>query len=541
MHKTLQWYVFREMGKTFALTAVGLSIILSMGGGALQILQVEGASAIQILKIMLVVIPTMTTLSLPVAALFSAAMTFGRLSADNELTACRACGVNILWLMMPCVAMSLVVCLFTFYFSNYVIPSFVQQLDSLLRKDIQRIVENQLRGNGSLGLQQRFRLHVDHVDEVVPENASPDVGYLHFTGGAFVQSEKDRPTVVATARKVLVRFDKSASPATITAAMTGIRGYDIERQQFYAVESETYGPIQPPISIPLKPKWLNLSKLLYYEDHTEELPDIQNIVRGCRRKIQQYFFHQYVVNAITGPQHEALLKDEHREYRIRVEGGGIDRREDPVLLHGQVRILENERGHQREYRGEHASLHIVSGKTESAAPRVEIEIYGNVTIVDSSQPDVPLEFPRKELTPIVVPESVLKDAEAVPDKTILDVSIPGRWGSPVDHAREALRRERVYYKHRIISTIHSRAALSVSVFVVVILGATLGIIARGGHVMTAFGISFAPSLLVTIVITMGRQMVESGTSVIFGLSVIWGILVVMAAIDVLLLFKFVRR
>lgn len=198
MQRTLQWYVFREMGKTFVLTAVGLSIILSMGGGALQILQVEGASAVQILKIMLVVIPMMTTLSLPVAALFSAAMTFGRLSADNELTACRACGVNILWLMMPCVAMSLVVCVFTFYFSNYVIPGFIQQMEALLRKDIQRIVETQLRGDGTLGVQQKFRLHVDRVSEVAPDDAAPEIGYLHFTGGAFVQSEGGRPVNVAT-------------------------------------------------------------------------------------------------------------------------------------------------------------------------------------------------------------------------------------------------------------------------------------------------------------------------------------------------------
>lgn len=539
MQRTLQWYVFREMGKTFVLTAVGLSIILSMGGGALQILQVEGASAVQILKIMLVVIPMMTTLSLPVAALFSAAMTFGRLSADNELTACRACGVNILWLMMPCVAMSLVVCVFTFYFSNYVIPGFIQQMEALLRKDIQRIVETQLRGDGTLGVQQKFRLHVDRVSEVAPDDAAPEIGYLHFTGGAFVQSEGGRPVNVATARKVLVRFDKSASPATVTAAMTGVRSYDLERQQFYALESETVGPIQPPLSFPLKPKWLDLGQLIYFKEHTEELPDIQNILRGTRRKIQQFFFHQLVRDGLVHAPHEVILKDERREFRIRADL--IGEKEDPVRLRDNVRIVAFDGTHRREYRADQGSLRLVPGKSDAAPPRVEIEVSGNVTVIDSLQPDAPLEYPRRDLPHIDVPEQVLAAEAAVPDATVLDVSIPGRWGSPVDHAREALRRERAYYKNRIIGTLHSRAALSLSVFVVVILGATLGIIAKGGHVMTAFGISFAPSLLVTIVITTGRQIVESGTTVILGLAVIWGILVIMAAVDVLLLFKFVRR
>jgi hypothetical protein len=140
-----------------------------------------------------------------------------------------------------------------------------------------------------------------------------------------------------------------------------------------------------------------------------------------------------------------------------------------------------------------------------------------------------------------VPVNVLEAEAAVADASILDVSVPGRWGSPVDHAREALRRERSYFKYRIIGILHSRAALSLSVFVVVILGATLGIIARGGHVMTAFGVSFAPSLLVTTVIAMGRQVAENENTVFIGLAIIWGILVVMAAVDALLLFKFVRR
>lgn len=539
MYRTLQWYVLREMGKTFALTAIGLSIVLSMGGGALRILQVEGASAVQILKIMLVVIPTMTTLSLPVAALFSAAMTFGRLSADNELTACRACGVNILWLMMPCVLMSVVVCLFTFYFSNYVIPGFVHQLDALLRKDIQRIVESQLRGSGTLGLQQKFRLHVDRVHEVAPENPSPDVGYLNFTGGAFVQSERGRPAIVATARNVLVRFEKSVAPATVTASMTGVRSYDLERQQFYAIESETFGPIQPPISIPLKPKWLNLNELIYYRDHTEELPDIKNLLSACRRRIQQFYFHKSVLDGLLNEPREVVLRDEHREYRIRA--GGIERKEDPVRLRGNVSVVETEGEWRREYRGEQAALRLVDGKTETAPPRVEIEVFGNVTVVDSRQPEMPLEFPRRDLTPVDVPAGVLKAEAAIPDAIILDVTVPGQWGSPVDHAREALRRERSYFKYRIIGILHSRAALSLSVLVVVILGATLGIIARGGHVMTAFGVSFAPSLLVTTVIAMGRQVAENENTVFIGLAIIWGILVVMALVDALLLFKFVRR
>lgn len=539
MFRLLQWYVFREMSKTFLLTAAGLTILLSMGGGITKILQVEGASAVQMLKIMLVVVPSALTMSLPVAALFAAAMTFGRLSADNELNACRAVGVNVLWLLAPCVLMSLLVAAVTFYFSNFVIPGFFKRLDTLVRKDVQRIAERELRGRGSLGLQQKYRLHVDYVQEVPPPDPEPDAGYLHMVRGAFVQMERGSPVVVATARQIITRFSHSDSPTSVSAKLRGVRSYDLRRGQFIAVSEETLGPMQPPLTFPLKPKWLDLRELLYYREHTEDLPDVRNLLQGVRRKIRRHYFFQDLIRGLT-EQYVVRLADERRRYEIRASRVQLARKEDQVRL-ADAQIVETAGPHRRHIKAKNASITITDRGRADQAPQIEIALFGGVSILDSQQPDQPVGFDSLDLAPVRMPQEVIQREAAVSDALILDVSRPLHLGPQVDFAREGLRRERTYLKYRIIGILHSRTALSLSVFVVVIFGAALGIVLRGGHVMTAFGISFAPSLFIIATIAMGRHVAENEATAAAGLTIIWGALAVMLLADALTLWKLVRR
>ena len=116
---TLLTYIFREMGKSFVLTAVGLMGVLGLGGGVLNMIELEGATAIQLLKIMALILPVSAALTLPIAALYAATVTYGRLSADNEFVACRSGGINIHLLLLPTLVISLVSAACSFFFINF--------------------------------------------------------------------------------------------------------------------------------------------------------------------------------------------------------------------------------------------------------------------------------------------------------------------------------------------------------------------------------------------------------------------------------------
>ena len=105
---TLQRYIFREMGKTFLLTVVALTAVLGLGGGVLNMIKLGEATPGQLLRLMGLVVPIAVALTLPIAALFSAAATYGRLSADNEFVACRSSGINMHTLFLPTVVLSVV-------------------------------------------------------------------------------------------------------------------------------------------------------------------------------------------------------------------------------------------------------------------------------------------------------------------------------------------------------------------------------------------------------------------------------------------------
>src|SRR5690349_12544578 len=106
MLKTLQFYVSRELIKTFLLAAVGLTLVFSLCGGVLNMIQAEVLTVIQVAQIFGFIVPLSLTLTLPVAALFACAMVYGRLAADNEFDACRASGVNIFRLLIPAMGLS---------------------------------------------------------------------------------------------------------------------------------------------------------------------------------------------------------------------------------------------------------------------------------------------------------------------------------------------------------------------------------------------------------------------------------------------------
>src|SRR5689334_163398 len=108
--KTLFWYIFKDLFRIFLMASAGLAGIMSFGG-LLRPLTEHGLDASQVSKMLMFFMPAMTTYSFPVAALFATTMVYGRLSADNELTACRAGGISYVSLTTPALVLGLLVSL----------------------------------------------------------------------------------------------------------------------------------------------------------------------------------------------------------------------------------------------------------------------------------------------------------------------------------------------------------------------------------------------------------------------------------------------
>ncbi len=113
--RTLHSYAARELLKTFLMTSVTLTVLVVMGGGVANLDRGDGAGALENQKIYQFLTPVAITLILPVASLFSAAITYGRMSADNEVLACSAAGINIHRLLLSAFWLGLFVTAFTYW------------------------------------------------------------------------------------------------------------------------------------------------------------------------------------------------------------------------------------------------------------------------------------------------------------------------------------------------------------------------------------------------------------------------------------------
>jgi len=82
----------------------------------------KGLPMLIVIELILTNLAYMVVLAIPMAILVSTLIAFGKFSEWNELTAVRAAGVNPIKLILPVLAISGMLFIFTFYFSNYILP-----------------------------------------------------------------------------------------------------------------------------------------------------------------------------------------------------------------------------------------------------------------------------------------------------------------------------------------------------------------------------------------------------------------------------------
>ena len=99
--------VFWELFKVFFLALVGITGILLMAGIVAEATQ-QGLGPAQILGAIPLLIPSTLPYTIPATTLFATCVVYGRLSADNEVLAIRASGINLWQIIFPGLCLGLI-------------------------------------------------------------------------------------------------------------------------------------------------------------------------------------------------------------------------------------------------------------------------------------------------------------------------------------------------------------------------------------------------------------------------------------------------
>ncbi|MBI4432753.1 MAG: LptF/LptG family permease [Candidatus Omnitrophica bacterium] len=109
--KIIHHHLLREFASQFFFALSTLLFVFLLGRGLVQLADLvfnKDVDPFLILKLLLVSLPFIMTFVIPMAVLIASLMTFGKLSADNEITALRAGGVSIVRATAPIVVLAVV-------------------------------------------------------------------------------------------------------------------------------------------------------------------------------------------------------------------------------------------------------------------------------------------------------------------------------------------------------------------------------------------------------------------------------------------------
>lgn len=550
---TLHGYFARELLKTFAMTATALTLLIVMGGGVANMFRSEGIGAQEMARIFIYLTPVAITLILPVAALFSATITYGRAANDNEILACSAAGINIHRLLLTPLLLGVLVTAFTFFSWNFLIPYLTGKIESITRRDLPSIVIGQfLRGKAlTYG---KYRIAAEQCETVRPSELSgaSEEGhtYLLLRGVSFIEIDSQELTRLGTAAETIIDFDTTRSTPRVTVELRKVRSYDASRHQYLESADQTLGPIDIPLPIRRKIKFETLPRLDAFRDDPMQIPEIQDLMHGMMREMMSYFLNESIREAMdrkTGTGEYRFVSPGH-EIKV-VALGFITDPDDGRVTLGDVTASVTHRdrpGLTDVYTAKRALVTLRSGLVRDR-PQVEIELFEEVSMRrEPPGPDDSLVRKPKEVLPRVdfhdQPDMYRRFSTFEASKgSLFDESFSLPLYEKQERGRQRIGERVQRYRSEVAGEIHFRRSYSLVTVAIVLLGAILGIIVRGGQVLTAFGISFVPLLIVIVASIVGRNLADRPAQMGASLMVMWGATAFMYAATGVVAFKILKR
>ena len=524
---TLHRYIFRELLKVFVLAVVALTLILSLGS-ILRPVQEYGVGPRQVIHLMGYFLPITLTFVLPMAALFAGTLVYGRFASDNELDACRASGISMVTLVYPGLALAIVVAIANLVLSFHVMPAFIHLAEKSLKADARKILFRniQRRGYYKLPPDEQYLIYADHT--------IPDKGRL--LGIVITEMKNYGIKKIITAERADINFrpHERFNEVQITAYNTYQIGPE-ETEGFSAKELSFTAEFGSLLGDDIKFK--NIDEMKKIQADLMRFDPVAKLAREIYAQFTVELLAEDIESKITRtPKRDemrlAAPEDANNFYKlhsgekfVEFTASGVAPAERKVELSGEVMVVESDAATKQPLctlRCARALLHI---EGDELAPTLTMDIY-NARVEGTG--DLRMRHIIRGLIP----------PKAVSDKfktgKILDDIDPELVSSALQKGpSQRLRGLQNRLKRRIQKTLvqikaemHSRLVFGIGCVSMILIGIGLGIIKKGGHLLSAFAASCVPATVLIVCIISGKQITENlGSQSASGIVLMWAGLV----------------
>jgi lipopolysaccharide export LptBFGC system permease protein LptF len=520
---TLQRYIFRELLKVFVLSAVALTVMMSLGS-VLRPIQQYGASPRQVIYLIGYFLPITLTFVLPMAALFSASLVYGRFASDNELDACRASGISLPTLVYPGFALAVVVAIANLILSFYVMPIFIQLAEKSLRSDVKQILYRNLQRKGFYEMppDERYRIYADVVDT-----------QKDMLGGLVVTELKNNKIrKVISADKAKLQFNPHERFNEIQIIAYNVFQISEEEGGFFfeklPVRSEFGSLIADDIKFKKvdEMKKIKLDLMRFYP--------IARLARDSYAQLTAELLAQEISKQLVAePNSTYKLYSAARIIEFDAENCFLPE-EKEIELAGPVTAKEYDTTDKRLIRtleAAKAKLYIVG---DELAPTLTMELYNPTYSYLNGEQGIAAV--RLRIRGLVLPQTISSKLNStdilssISDSSIN--SILDKGPSPRLKALTAgLHREINKTLIEIEAEMHSRLVFGIGCVLMIMIGIGLGIVFKDGHLLSAFGASSIPAAVLIICIIAGKNVTKNpGVGFNTGLVLMWSGLVFLFAL-----------
>jgi lipopolysaccharide export LptBFGC system permease protein LptF len=537
MSRTIFWYIFKDLVRVFLLASGALAGIMSFGG-LLRPLTHQGLDVEQVAKVLTFFGPAMTTYSFPIAALFATTVIYGRLGADNELTAIRAGGLSLVSLSVagPALVLGLIVATVSLLFLCFVVPACTLRVEKVLYSNFAQLVANHIERNHEIEFGQYTIFAQDAwVPPLDPTTHGQQQVVLR--GPTIVSDEhpdKNQPDFrvpkeFSTAAEAVVFIDQRTEDEQVNLTVRLEDGFrfprKLEQSMQAGVEETVAGPIPLPSPIKEDTKFMDVWKLKRLFANPAGSQRLHEEVVDLVRQDQSRTFLDITRGQLNGTDARSVFSFEGGERYI------LQRDADaPKVINtgpSEISVKPPAAGAPRlvvfrkETPGQPASIVHASELRFHAEPSDQVDgsMDCSMTLLDCTT----------ETEQGLAPRANFSQRFTVPmPAKVADISRRGLTFYSGQPSSLVLRHDELRLLNQIIAECHNRASFAISCLILVMVGSALGMIFRSGNFLNAFAVSFVPALL-SITLTIAGQRTaanfpykaNASDPLMLGLSLIW--------------------
>jgi lipopolysaccharide export system permease protein len=536
---TMHRYIFRELFKVFVPTTVALTLILSLGS-ILRPVQEYGVGPRQVVHLMGYFLPIVLTFVLPMAALFAAALVYGRFASDNELDACRASGICLLTLVYPGAALAIIVATANLILSFHVVPIFVHRAESSLKANAKQILFRNIQRKGYYKLPPEDK-YVIYADQA---NSQKDT----LSGVVVIKNEGNEIKKITTAERAKINFNpqEKFNEGQITA-------YNI--YQIGAEDERWFSAERLPLTMEFGSllgddiKFKNIGEM-------KKIRDVDLTLFYPIAKLARETYSQFTVESLAENIANQVTDDPNSFYKLHsaeklvefTTSHCIIGEEKEIELYDDIVVVEYDvvsKQRLRTLECEKASLYL---EGDELAPTLTMELDNPKWHQVEGAEGLTMGWLR--IRGLIIPNNVRDIVNKFATENGLDAKklasessvLQKGPSSKIRLLKNELQTEIQNTLAEIEAEIHTRLVFGIGCVSLIMIGIGLGIIFRGGHLLSAFGASSIPAAVLVVCIMMGKNITKNPDAQAgSGIVLMWGGLVFLSLLAIVIYSRLLKN